>query len=54
MAGCALGFVGATVVARLRARRGGGVATGHVEPRQFDILVEEELAPTALDVLARD
>jgi hypothetical protein len=50
----ALGFVGATVIARLRARRGGNVRTGHVEPRQYDILVEEPLATKARQVLARD
>jgi hypothetical protein len=29
------------------------VATGHVEPRQYDILVEEQLAPQAREVLGR-
>jgi hypothetical protein len=49
--GAAAGFVVATAVARLRAGRNGVAETGHVQPRQYDILVEEELAPAALEVL---
>jgi hypothetical protein len=50
----AVGFVIATVVARLRTRRAGVVQTGHVEPRQYDILVEEDLAPAARAVLGAE
>jgi hypothetical protein len=50
--GAGLGFVGATVIARLRDRRNGAVHTGHVEPRQYDILVEEQFAPKARRILA--
>lgn len=49
--GLALGFCLATVVARLRQRRTGLADTGHVVPRQYDILVEEELAAAAHEVL---
>jgi hypothetical protein len=49
--GLALGFLVASVVARLRQRHVGVADTGHVEPRQYDILVEEELAPAARKVL---
>jgi hypothetical protein len=48
LAGLLAGFCAATAVAYLRR---GAVATGHVEPRQYDILVEEELAPAAREVL---
>jgi hypothetical protein len=47
LAGAAVGVV----VARLRDRRRGLVQTGHVEPLQYDILVEEQLAPRAREVL---
>jgi hypothetical protein len=50
LAGAAVGVV----VARLRDRRRGIVQTGHVEPRQYDILVEEHLAPRAREVLGTD
>jgi hypothetical protein len=50
LAGAAVGVV----VARLRDRRRGMVQTGHVEPRQYDILVEEQLAPRAREVLGAD
>jgi hypothetical protein len=49
--GLALGFCVATVVARLRERHMGLADTAHVEPRQYDILVEEDLAATAREVL---
>jgi hypothetical protein len=54
LSGLVLGFVVATAIARLRARRNGIADTGHVEPRQYDILVEEDLAPAAREVLATD
>ncbi len=53
-AGVVAGFVGASVVARLRQRRNGIAETGHVEPRQYDILVEEHLAPAARQTLGVD
>ena len=51
LAGTAIGFVIATIVAWLRGsgRRVG--ETGHVEPSQYDILVEEDLAATARALL---
>jgi hypothetical protein len=50
LVGAAAGFIIAVVVARARASRR-EVRTGHVEPRQYDILVEEELADRAREVL---
>ncbi len=51
--GVAGGFLVASVVARLRNHR--GIAeTGHVEPRQYDILVEEDFVPVARRVLESD
>ena len=50
LAGAAAGVV----VASLRDRRRGVAQTGHVEPRHYDILVEEELAPQARDVLGAE
>lgn len=51
----ALGFLGATVLARLRnSDHALAEKTGHMEPRQYDILVEEEHAPAAHAVLAAD
>jgi hypothetical protein len=52
--GAAIGFCVAIAVTALRERRSGVVETGHVEPRQYDILVEEELAPVAREVLEVD
>jgi hypothetical protein len=46
-AGAALSFVVATAVGWLRRDRTGLAETGHVEPRQYDMLVEEEYAPAA-------
>jgi hypothetical protein len=54
VAGAIVGFVVATVVAWLRQKRNGLAETGHVEPRQYDILVEEDLAPAAREVLGAD
>jgi hypothetical protein len=51
IAGAAAGCVVAAIVAWLRSDRGGVAETGHVEPRQYDILVEEDLAPAAREVL---
>jgi hypothetical protein len=53
-AGLVLGFVVATAVGWLRRDRNGVAETGHVEPRQYDILVEEEYAPAAREVLEAD
>jgi hypothetical protein len=53
-AGGVLGFVVATAVARLRRDHTGVAETGHVEPRQYDILVEESFAPAAREVLETD
>jgi hypothetical protein len=50
LAGLAL----ASAVAWLRRPRKGLADTGHVEPRQYDILVEEELAQRAREVLDAD
>jgi hypothetical protein len=50
-AGAALGFIVATAVGWLRSDRNGLAEAGHVEPRQYDILVEEEYAPAARDLL---
>lgn len=50
-AGAALGFVVATAIGRLRREHRGVAETGHVEPRQYDILVEEEYAPAAREAL---
>jgi hypothetical protein len=54
LAGLVIGFVVATVVAWLRRDHTGVAETGHVEPRQYDILVEESLAPAAREVLEAD
>ena len=54
LAGVVIGFAVGTAVAWLRESRGAGVETGHVEPRQYDILVEEDLAPVAREVLSAD
>jgi hypothetical protein len=52
--GLALGFVAAMSVAWLRRDRDGVADTGHVEPRHYDILVEEEYAPAARELLEGD
>jgi hypothetical protein len=54
LAGVAVGLVAAVIVARVRSERAGFAETGHVEPRQYDILVEEDLAPVARQVLGAD
>jgi hypothetical protein len=54
VAGLVVGFVVASTVARVRGSRTGVAETGHVEPRQYDILVEEDLAPAAREVLGAD
>ena len=54
LAGVATGFVVASAVVWLRRDRRGVADTGHVEPRQYDILVEEDLAPVARQVLGAD
>jgi hypothetical protein len=54
VAGLVTGFVVASVVARLRGSHTGVAETGHVEPRQYDILVEEDFAPAAREVLDVD
>jgi hypothetical protein len=54
VAGLVVGFVVASLVARLRGGRSGVGETGHIEPRQYDILVEEDFAPAAREVLAAD
>jgi hypothetical protein len=54
LAGLIVGFIVATATAWLRQARPGMAGTGHVEPRQYDILVEEDLAPVAREVLAAD
>ena len=51
LAGTAIGFVIATIVAWLRGSGRGVGETGHVEPSQYDILVEEDLAATARALL---
>ena len=51
LAGVVVGFVVAAIVGRLRQRRTGVAETGHVEPRQYDILVEEQFASAAHEVL---
>jgi hypothetical protein len=53
-AGAVLGFIVATAVMWLRRDRTGVAETGHVEPRQYDILVEEDYAPKAREVLEVD
>jgi hypothetical protein len=50
--GAATGMLGALALAWARGRRAELVTTGHVEPSQYDILVEEELAPAARKMLA--
>lgn len=52
IAGVAVGFVIATAVAWLRKDRSGKAETGHVTPKQYDILVEEDFAETARQTLA--
>jgi hypothetical protein len=54
LAGVFAGLVAAIVAAWLRRDRTGIAATGHVEPRQYDILVEEDLAPVARELLEAD
>ena len=54
LAGVLAGLVAAAAVAWLRRDRNGVGETGHVEPRQYDILVEEDLAPAAREVLEPD
>ena len=51
--GVLVGPVVAAIVLWLRRART-GAETGHVEPRQYDILVEEEYADTAREVLEVD
>jgi hypothetical protein len=51
VAGVAAGLLAAGLVAAARRRRGGLAETGHVEPRQYDILVEEDYADAARTVL---
>ncbi len=48
--GVTIGFFIATTVAR---RRTGVSRTDEVEPQQYDILVDEEFVPAALEVLER-
>jgi hypothetical protein len=52
--GLLAGLAIAGTVAWLRRRRKGVAETGHVEPRQYDILVEEDLVAKAREVLAAD
>jgi hypothetical protein len=54
LAGVAAGLLSAVAVAWTRRGRTSGVQTGHVEPRQYDILVEEEFVPVAREVLDVD
>ena len=51
MLGALAGLATAAVTAMLRRRHAGVAETGHVEPRQYDILVEEEYADAARAVL---
>ncbi len=51
VAGAAAGLLAAGVVTALRGRRAGLAETGHVEPQQYDILVEEDYAEAARTVL---
>ena len=51
LAGAAAGLATAAVTAILRRRHTSVAETGHVEPRQYDILVEEEYADAARAVL---
>jgi hypothetical protein len=51
LAGTAVGLLAAAVMATLRRRHAGVAETGHVEPRQYDILVEEDYAETARAIL---
>jgi hypothetical protein len=51
VAGAGAGLLAAGVVAALRRRRTGLAETGHVEPQQYDILVEEDYADAARTVL---
>jgi hypothetical protein len=51
LAGLAAGLVAAAGVIVLRRRYTGVAQTGHVEPRQYDILVEEDYAEAARAVL---
>ena len=51
LAGAAAGLAAAAGVAVLRHRHAGVAETGHVEPRQYDILVEEDYAEAARAVL---
>lgn len=54
LAGGLAGLLAAAGVAWMRRDRNGVGETGHVEPRQYDILVEEDLAPAAHEVLEPD
>jgi hypothetical protein len=54
LVGFVLGFVVATAVGWLRRDHNGIAETGHVEPRQYDILVEEDYAPAAREALGVD
>jgi hypothetical protein len=54
LTGVLVGLVTAASVAWLRRNRDGVVQTGHLEPRQYDILVEEEFAPAAREILEPD
>jgi hypothetical protein len=51
LAGAAAALATAAVTAVLRRRHSGVAETGHVEPHQYDILVEEEYADAARAVL---
>ena len=52
--GAVAGLCVASAVTTLRRPRKGVAETGHVEPRQYDILVEEDFAPKAREVLEAD
>jgi hypothetical protein len=54
LAGALVGLVAAAGVAWLRRERNGVGETGHVAPRQYDIVVEEDLAAAAREVLEPD
>jgi hypothetical protein len=48
------GWLAQTLLGALAGALTGVAETGHVEPRQYDILVEEDLAPRAREVLGVD
>jgi hypothetical protein len=54
LAGLLAGLCLAAAIAWLRRPRTGVAETGHVEPREYDILVEEDLATRAREVLGVD